>query len=132
MDGGGSSLIFMAYGNPDSGGPSPGGETMSEGMHEEGMHEDPGAKDFQSGVIHIPKDMLPPGMAEKVNKGDILEFRAIGTADEEGDIPVEYNMGEEKKAPEWEDKFREEMSPSKADANPEAPPDNPGSGGEGY
>lgn len=103
-------------------------ETMDEGMHQEGMHDE-GAEE-QMGIIHIPKDMLPPGMSEKVNKGDILEFRAIGPADAEGDIPVEYNTGKEEKGPAWEDKFREEMSPRKEDANPQ-PPANESGGGEG-
>lgn len=106
---------------------------MDEGMHQEGMHDDPGAMEHESGIIHIPKDMLPPGMSEKVNKGDILEFRAIGPADAEGDIPVEYNTGkEEEKGPAWEDDFRKEMSPSKEGANPQAPEMGMGGGGEGY
>jgi hypothetical protein len=118
----------MAYDNPGNPGPMEPGE----GMDDEGMHQDPGAMEHSGGIIHIPKDMLPPGMAEKINKGDILEFRCIGTADEEGDIPVEYNTGEEEKAPAWEDKFREEMSPSKQGAMPQAPPEDGMGGGEGY
>lgn len=100
-----------------------------------GQGADPGAKEMgEGGIIHIPKDMLPPGMSEKVKEGDILEFRAIGPADAEGDIPVEYNTGEpEEKAPEWEEDFRKEMSPQKENAQPEVPEDSSGAGeGGGY
>lgn len=94
---------------------------------------DPGAKEEmgEGGVIHIPKDMLPPGMSEKIKKGDILEFRCIGPADAEGDVPVEYNTGEsdEKEEP-WEDQFRKEMSP-RSTAGEENPGDG-GGAGQGY
>lgn len=98
---------------------------------------DPGAMphdevaEGQMGIIHIGSDMLPDGMSKKVKKGDILEFKAIGPADAEGDIPVTYNTGddEEKKEP-WEDSFRKEMSPrgDKADTGGSGGSDNPGSG----
>lgn len=109
----------------DEGGAGEGGQGAAP------MPADPGAKGemSQGGVIHIPKDMLPPGMSEKINKGDILEFRCIGPADAEGDVPVEYNTGEgeEEKEEPWEDSFRKEMSPrDKGDG--ETPGGNPGSG----
>src|SRR5690242_19934404 len=89
------------------------GEMGSGAAKEMDKKGDPGAmpQEEQGGVIHIPKDMLPAGMSEKVNKGDILEFRAIGPADSDGDIPVEYNTGKEEKGESWEDGFRKEMSP---------------------
>lgn len=66
------------------------------------------------GMIHIPGDMLPEGMAAKVKQGDKLIFQVVGPADSEGDIPVEYATegggGEASKEP-WEDEFREHMSP---------------------
>jgi len=113
-----------------SGGGSPPAE--QEEADPGAMPHDEGAEG-QMGILHISKDMLPAGMAEKVNKGDILEFRAVGTVDAEGDIPVEYNTGEgdEKKEP-WEDEFRKEMSPratKEGDAGMgESTGGNPGSG----
>lgn len=77
-----------------------------------------GGGQMGEGVIHIPKDMLPEGMAAKVKPGDILEFRAVAGADSEGDIPVEYNHGEghgdehEETPKPWEEEFREHMSPA--------------------
>lgn len=106
------------------GGPSP--AAAPEASHDERTEE-------AQGIIHIPKDMLPPGMSEKVKKGDVLEFRAIGPADADGDIPVEYNRGEEEKAPAWEDEFRAKMSPQKESAEPEVPEAGDGGGaGQGY
>ena len=100
------------------------------------MPADPGAKEpgnmEQGGVIHIPQDMLPPGMAQKIKKDDILEFRCIGPADAEGDVPVEYNTGEgeEEKEEPWEDQFRKEMSP-RSTAGDEGASDG-GGAGQGY
>lgn len=115
-------------------------EEMMEGAggggdmpHDESMpHDDPGAKEMgQGGMIHIPKDMLPPGMSEKIKKGDILEFRCVGPADAEGDIPVEYNTGEsDEKKDSWEDSFRAEMSP-RSTAGDEGASDG-GGAGQGY
>ncbi len=86
-----------------------GGHPMDEGMegeHDESMH---------GGVIHISSDMLPEGMAAKVNKGDIIEFKASGPMDEEGDIPLVYNTGkgdgEGDGMDEWENDFKKAMSP---------------------
>lgn len=112
----------------DEGGAGEGGEGAAP------MPADPGAngETNQGGVIHIPKDMLPPGMAEKINKGDILEFRCIGPADAEGDVPVEYNTGEgeDNKEEPWEDQFRKEMSP-RSTAGDEGASDG-GGAGQGY
>lgn len=102
----------MAYKNSSGGGANPGSNTFV-----------------------IDPDMLPPGMAEKINKGDILEFKVVEGGDGDGGITVEYNYGEgggegEEKEPmseamkegdmgemkegetgNWEEDFRKSMSP---------------------
>lgn len=94
------------------------GESMEAGM--------PGGGGAGKNTFHLSADMLPPGMAQKVNVDDILEFRVVAKPDSDGDIEVSYNYGEEGKGGEgeyaedkggeggeqsWEDEFRHEMSP---------------------
>lgn len=99
----------MAYGNPTSSG-------SGEMDHDEGMeHSDPG-------TIHIPSDMLPEGMAAKCKPGDILEFKVTGPADGDGDVPVEYNYGDDGKDTSWEDELRHEMSPRTGETEPQSEP----------
>lgn len=71
------------------------------------------SQETEMGVIHIPSDMLPEGMAASCKPGDILEFKVKGPADAEGDVPVEYNYGEDsdKGDKDWENDLRHEMSP---------------------
>lgn len=85
----------------------------------------------QGQVWHVPKELIPEGM--KVQRGDILEFKALGPADADGDVPVEYNHeGYGEKEGEQTDegyaddfhKFAQDMSPA-SDARPEAPGSNP-------
>lgn len=97
----------MEYTNPEMEKPVPDlqdNKTVPEGRegHGHGFEE--------MGAIHIPRDMLPKGMAEKVKVGDILEFKVIANIDEDGDIPVEYNTGKDS-GESWEDGLRKEMSP---------------------
>lgn len=77
-----------------------------------GMDHDEG-KEADMGIIHIPSDMLPEGMASSCKVGDILEFKVTGPMDNEGDVPVEYNYGDkgDKGDSDWENDLRHEMSP---------------------
>ena len=96
----------MEYNNPEMEKPVPDlqdNKTVPDGRDGHGQA-------FPSGQIHIPKDMLPDGMAEKVNVGDILEFKVTAKMDPDGDIPVEYNTGKDS-GESWEDGLRKEMSP---------------------
>jgi hypothetical protein len=89
----------MAYDNP--GNP---GEGMEEGMREEGEH--------QMGPLYVSPDMLPPGM--KLKKGEVIEFRVMSDADQDGDWMIEYNTGKgqmNEHDSAWEDDLRSEMSP---------------------
>jgi hypothetical protein len=61
--------------------PSPGGE-------EQGVHNEDGQEE-----LIVEKDMLPAGMAESSNPGDILEFKVVGK-DAEGHLTVVYNTGD--------------------------------------
>ena len=97
----------MEYNNPEMEKPLPDlgdNKTTPDGREHHGHGYE------EMGAIHIPKDMLPKGMAEKIKKGDILEFKCIGPADQDGDIPVEYNTGKDS-GESWEDGLRKEMSP---------------------
>ena len=125
----------MAYGNPGNPGPMAGeGDAMS-GAPDNPPAQPAGEGEKESpGIVHIPSDFFPPGMAKTLKAGEVIEFKILGPPDAEGDVPVEYNTGEkEEKAPAWEDKFREEMSPRKENANPQVPEEGEGGGaGEGY
>ena len=59
----------------------------------------------KEGEIHIPSDVLPPGIKE----GDILRCTAM---DENG-CTFEHEPAEEDMGPAWEDDFRSSMSPQK-------------------
>lgn len=75
----------------------------------------------QGEVTHIPASMLPDGMEPK--EGDVLQFKVLGPADAEGDVPVEcVGCGgkDKEKGPEWEDEFRSAMSPA-SDEEPQVP-----------
>lgn len=45
-------------------------------------------------VFHVQADMFPPGMAETLKPGEVIEFKILGKPDAEGDIPIQYNTGE--------------------------------------
>lgn len=81
------------------------------------------AEGGEGATMEVGPEMLPAGMAEKVNVGDILEFRVVS---KDGKIQVEYNHGEggggEEKAgmgegkgeeDEWAQDLKSEMSPRK-------------------
>ena len=93
-----------------------------ESMPHADMEHDSGADDAKAppmGVLHLSADMLPKGM--QLKKNDIVEFKVIGDQDDEGEWPIEYNMGDKGDGAEgkaegegdWESEFRKAMSPRK-------------------
>lgn len=95
------------------------------GMGGDSDHDE--SAEESQGVIHIPSDMLPEGMAAKCKPGDILEFKVTGAVDQDGDVPVEYNYGDEggdkgEEGSSWEDDLRHEMSPRTPEAEDTATP----------
>lgn len=66
--------------------------------------------------------MFPGDMAKTLKPGEVIEFKIVSGLDDQGEVEVEYNMGDEKetmsegmheegKESSWEDEARSVLSP---------------------
>ena len=46
-------------------------------------------------VIHIPADMFPPGMAETLKAGEVIEFKIAQPLDGDREVGIAYNYGDD-------------------------------------
>jgi hypothetical protein len=58
--------------------------------------ENPGGGNADRNTFHLASDMFPPGMAETLKAGEVIEFRIVAPPDQDGDVEVEYNYGDDK------------------------------------